>query len=371
MPVKSDPPRAPRPTERVMVFIDGSNLYHVLGQVCGRHDLRFGKFIEKLVLGRDLVRAYYYNVRQDRAHNPSAAQEQERFLVSLDEVPYLETRLGIYKQRGVEMVEKGVDVMIATDLVSGAFKNLYDTAVLVSGDGDFFPAIEAVKDQGKHVEVVAFENNLSPEAERAADMVTMLKPSFFTGMWTSSRARAASGRRAGGERGTRREREVPSLAPVEEEEVVARVEEPAVVEPPRPVKPEEERPAEGRAPQRPERRRFGRRRRGGGGGPRAGGGAGGAPSKSQPEAAVTTAAAAPTEETPPPQRREPLRPPRLRPQAEPRADGAEASSPAGPVGEGRLEPAEPASVDGPRSNWFRRRISFGQDRPHAGTAPAG
>src|SRR3990172_13297819 len=166
-----------------MVFIDGSNLYHVLTQTCGRHDLRFGKFVEKLSAGRDLIRAYYYNVRQDRSHNPSAAQEQERFLASLDEVPYLETKLGIYKQRGVEMVEKGVDVMIATDLVSGAVKNLYDTAILVSGDGDFFPAIEAVKDLGKHVEVAAFENNLSPEAGRAADVTTMLRPSYFTTLW--------------------------------------------------------------------------------------------------------------------------------------------------------------------------------------------
>ncbi|MBI4306159.1 MAG: NYN domain-containing protein [Chloroflexi bacterium] len=363
-----------------MVFIDGSNLYHVLGQTCGRHDLRFGKFIEKLITGRDLVRAYYYNVRQDRAHNPTAAQEQERFLTSLDEVPYLETRLGIYKQRGVEMVEKGVDVMIATDLVSGAFKNLYDTAVLVSGDGDFFPAIEAVKDLGKHVEVVAFENNLSPEAERAADMVTMLKPSFFTGMWTA-RARAAEGRRAPGDRSGRRAREtapppMPPVAPVEEQEVVARVEVPAVVEPPRPVKAaaeeEREREPEVRAPVRPERRRFGRRRRGGGGGPRTGGGA-----LVRGQAEPTPAAAPAGGEEPAP-RREPLRPPRLRPPAgsQPREDGAEASSTSGPTGSGpvnesQADAREAAQVDGQQVGWFRRGFRVSPGTPQAGTAPAG
>ena len=33
--------------ERVMVFIDGSNLYHVLNQHFSRNDIEFGKFAEK------------------------------------------------------------------------------------------------------------------------------------------------------------------------------------------------------------------------------------------------------------------------------------------------------------------------------------
>ncbi|MBI2964906.1 MAG: NYN domain-containing protein, partial [Chloroflexi bacterium] len=260
-----------------MVFIDGSNLYHVLSQMCGRHDLRFGKFVEKLTSGRDLVRAYYYNVRQDRAHNPAAAQEQDRFLTSLEEVPYLETRLGIYKQRGVEMVEKGVDVMIATDLVSGAFKNLYDTAILVSGDGDFFPAIEAVKDLGKHVEVAAFENNLSPEAGRAADVTTLLRPSYFTTLWTA-RSRTAAGqggtggrqRGAAGHGGAEETPPTPPVAPAEEEEVVGRLEGPEAGAPAERV----EEPAAAEKPPQRERRRYGPRRRGGAGAAGGGGAAG-------------------------------------------------------------------------------------------------
>jgi uncharacterized LabA/DUF88 family protein len=33
-----------------------------------------------------------------------------------------------------------------------AHNNAYDTAILVSGDGDFADAIEVIKDLGKHVE---------------------------------------------------------------------------------------------------------------------------------------------------------------------------------------------------------------------------
>ena len=72
------------------------------------------------------------------------------------------------------MVEKGVDVMMSVDIVVGAFRDLYDTAIIVSGDGDFYPAMQAAKDLGKHIEVVAFESNLSPEAKRVADKAILL-----------------------------------------------------------------------------------------------------------------------------------------------------------------------------------------------------
>ena len=65
MPSKSSTKSVIRENERVMVFIDGSNLYHVLTQSCGRHDLQFDKFALKLANGRDLKRIYYYNIRQE------------------------------------------------------------------------------------------------------------------------------------------------------------------------------------------------------------------------------------------------------------------------------------------------------------------
>ncbi|MCH7740307.1 MAG: NYN domain-containing protein [Chloroflexi bacterium] len=188
MPAKAS---ARESTERVMIFIDGSNLYHVLAQNCGRYDLVFDKFGNKLADGRRLVRTYYYNIRQDPTFNPSASAEQERFLSALFEIPYFEVRLGVHRRHGDQMVEKGVDVMMATDIVVGAFRDIYDTAIVVSGDGDFYPAMQVAKDLGKHIEVVAFDSNLSPEAKRVADSATLLKKTFFTGLWTT-RSRAAT-----------------------------------------------------------------------------------------------------------------------------------------------------------------------------------
>jgi len=176
----------------VIVFIDGSNLYHVLTENCGRHDVQFGKLSDKLANGRDLRRTYYYNIRQHSERYPQTSVEQEKFLHVLHDTPYLEVRLGISKQRGEAMVEKGVDVMIAIDLVKNAYEDLYDTAILVSGDGDFYPAIQAVKDLGKHVEVAAFDSNISPEAARVADLHLKLTKTFFTSLWMSRRETAKS-----------------------------------------------------------------------------------------------------------------------------------------------------------------------------------
>ena len=50
--------------------------------------------------------------------------------------------------------EKAVDVKLAVDLIT--LKNAYDIALIVSGDQDYVPAVEVVKDAGKQVVNVAF-----------------------------------------------------------------------------------------------------------------------------------------------------------------------------------------------------------------------
>ena len=44
------------------------------------------------------------------------------------------------------------DIRLALDMFRDATKNKYDTALLISGDGDFVPAVEYVKIEGKNVE---------------------------------------------------------------------------------------------------------------------------------------------------------------------------------------------------------------------------
>lgn len=55
--------------------------------------------------------------------------------------------------------EKGIDVLIAIDMVMGAVREEYDVAVLMSADTDLVPAVEAVLALGKRAKVASW----SPE----------------------------------------------------------------------------------------------------------------------------------------------------------------------------------------------------------------
>lgn len=69
--------------------------------------------------------------------------------------------------------EKAVDVKLATDLY--ILRSIYDVAIIVSGDQDYVPAVQAIKDHGKIVINVAFEarnGRLLPGGARRLNQVT-------------------------------------------------------------------------------------------------------------------------------------------------------------------------------------------------------
>jgi len=175
--------------DRVAIFIDGSNLYHALRENYGRVNLNFAQFISKLCGTRHLFRTYYYNVLQDPSQRPEGYREQQEFLDMLRKTPYLEVRLGTTKLLQGIPVEKGIDIMLATDLLHFAWNDLYDVAILVSGDGDFAYALQAVKNMGKHVEVAYFERNVSKDLLEVADNRHLLDRDFFKGLWRMKKRR--------------------------------------------------------------------------------------------------------------------------------------------------------------------------------------
>ena len=85
-----------------------------------------------------------------------------------------------------ETHQKEVDVSLATALISGAVRDTYDTAVIISGDRDFVPAIEYVRTMGKRVEVMSFQSSLSSQLSRVADSVSLLDSAFIVSLSTDS-----------------------------------------------------------------------------------------------------------------------------------------------------------------------------------------
>lgn len=174
--------------ERVMIFIDGSNLYHSLKNYFKRTDLDIGKFCRKLLGRRQLVRIYYYNAKVGQRQEPELYKQQQAFLSGINAIPYTELRLGrlVYTSNWptVPPYEKGTDVQLATDMITHSYKGNYDVGVLVAGDNDFAGAVQAVKDNGKHVEVALFgKQGTSQQLRAVADRVISINSRVLKDCW--------------------------------------------------------------------------------------------------------------------------------------------------------------------------------------------
>ena len=69
--------------ERVAIFIDGSNLYHIVKSLFPNkkpNNFNFEKFVEYLARSRNLIRKYYYNVTLDIMRDAESYMKQQRFL---------------------------------------------------------------------------------------------------------------------------------------------------------------------------------------------------------------------------------------------------------------------------------------------------
>ena len=174
-------------TDRVMIFIDGSNLYHSLKNYFRRADIDIGKFGRKLLEKRRLVRIYYYNARVGRKEEPERYKDQQAFFNGINATPYTELRLGrlVYiNWPSAPPYEKGVDIQLATDMITHSFKNNYDVAILVAGDTDYVGALQAVKDNGKNVEVALFgRERTSMQLRNVSDRVIAIDGRLLRGCW--------------------------------------------------------------------------------------------------------------------------------------------------------------------------------------------
>lgn len=149
--------------QRVGIFIDVQNLYYSAKNLHGAH-VDFGKIVAEGLGDRKLIRAIAYVVRTE-------GEEEKPFLDAL-------------RKRGIETKERDLqiffggakkadwDVGIAIDAVR--ICDVLDVIILVSGDGDFIPLAEYLKQRGRQVEIMAFRRTTSSKLVEHADIFTDL-----------------------------------------------------------------------------------------------------------------------------------------------------------------------------------------------------
>ena len=141
-----------------MIFIDGSNLFYT-AQMMGI-EMDYIRLVEQLILNNKLVRAYFY--------------------AGIDNVNTQSLNWQYFMRRtGFKMVTKQLqcfsdgnrkancDVEIAVDMINLA--DSFDTAILVTGDGDLTYAVQTLVNKGKQVEIVGHRSNTNDTLINACD----------------------------------------------------------------------------------------------------------------------------------------------------------------------------------------------------------
>jgi len=164
--------------ERVVIFIDGSNLFHAIRYMNIKID--YQKLVDFLKEDRKLIRAYFYGAIPQEKDIKKNSPEWESYLRQrrfLEELSLQGIKVKLAKLRRLpsgEYIEKEVDIMLATDMLSMAHMNTYDTAVLVSGDSDLSYTVEEVQRIGKRVENATFKRTSSYHLRKVCDRFLLL-----------------------------------------------------------------------------------------------------------------------------------------------------------------------------------------------------
>ncbi len=151
--------------DRTAIFVDASNIFYAASKLNIRID--YGKLKQYIQADHDLVGAYFYT-----GVDLSKAKERS-FLQQVEQAGYHVIGKKLIR-RSDGSKKANVDVEIALDMYSKAIRGHYDTAILVSGDGDFAYAIHAIQKEGIRVEVIALSEMASRSLTNAADRFTDL-----------------------------------------------------------------------------------------------------------------------------------------------------------------------------------------------------
>ncbi|MXV78590.1 NYN domain-containing protein [Candidatus Poribacteria bacterium] len=117
------------------------------------------KLLDLIVGPRHLISAFAYIVQIPEI-------KQSNFISLLEHNGYT-IRSKDLRLRGDGSAKGDWDVGIAVDVVS--MLSSLDVVILASGDGDFCPLAELIKQQQKRIEIVAFEHNTSMDLQAMAD----------------------------------------------------------------------------------------------------------------------------------------------------------------------------------------------------------
>ncbi len=183
---------------RIMVQIDGAYLERMLSEEHSSPAIDYSKLATKLVntvitdseADLYLLRSYYYHALPWIGKNPNDQElemfkKKQGFFTRLEHLPRFDVYLGrtqrILNEDGTYTYQqKGVDVLLATHMLSMAASRYITHLILLAPDGDYVPAIRAVKAMGVVVHLAHGQRpQASSELIKTADERIELTSNFL------------------------------------------------------------------------------------------------------------------------------------------------------------------------------------------------
>jgi uncharacterized LabA/DUF88 family protein len=148
--------------KKAIVFIDGNNWYHNVKSVVEKpRHVNIKKLISMISekFNLNIIEIRYYNSVPDIGLGEEVYYKHMVFLNNLKKqgIVVNTRKLKKIKINGeIVRVEKGIDVMISSDMVSKTLlEKKCDCCVLITGDSDYVPMMQLIKKLGKEVLTVS------------------------------------------------------------------------------------------------------------------------------------------------------------------------------------------------------------------------
>ncbi|MFX0022882.1 MAG: NYN domain-containing protein [Candidatus Hermodarchaeota archaeon] len=148
--------------DRIAIFIDNSNIFKGFRKFNIKVD--YERLKQVITRERELQNIFLY----EGAIYPLSPEKKKWYKALSKNSGYI-INTSFDKIVLNDAIEKKVDIKIAIDMISLAYEDAYDTAVLVSGDGDFLPLVKKIKTLGKDFELWAFNYSLANTLREEVD----------------------------------------------------------------------------------------------------------------------------------------------------------------------------------------------------------
>ncbi len=143
---------------RLAIFVDGTSLFYAVSQL--GIEIDYIKLLCQLTDGATLLRAFFYTGVE------TINEKQQRFLMWMRHHGYRVVTKEVVQQPDGSK-KANLDVEIAVDLMKLA--PFYDTAMLVSGNGELAYAVDAISYRGVRVELVSLRSMTSESLLNVCD----------------------------------------------------------------------------------------------------------------------------------------------------------------------------------------------------------